>query len=297
LRLIADNRTKRLWIVPLVLLALTACAHAPAEKSCPETGTSRPPACRTDAEPYPRLLVAGAEAGAPVFGRIASVIRWRNGYLHDQADAKAYVRSRLQPLDLVIVSSKGKATHRLLPGTFIHVAIYLGTEKELRALGLWNEETVRAHADAIEAGDTFIEAVSQGVRLASADEVLNADQAVVLRPSVRTLKKKRVLIRHFFEEIGTGFDFRFDAGDDKRLFCAELANHVLANQDIPLREVYGRTAIVPDDIIAAVLEGKSRLRFVAYVAGGKDGWIAGRKADLKRAHVPAPATGNRGRCS
>lgn len=241
--------------------------------------------------------MAGAEVGAPVFGRIASLIRWRNGYLHRHQDAKAYLRKKLRPLDLVLVSSRGKATHRLLPGTFIHVAVYLGTEKELRALGLWKDKTVQAHADAIKAGDIFIEAVSGGVRLASTDEVLNVDQAIVLRPSVAAPERKRALLRHFFSEIGTGFDFRFDAGDDERLFCAELANHVLANQDIPLREVYGRTAIVPDDIVASALDGKSRLRFAAYVSADREGWTAGNKADLKRDYFTASAAANSGACS
>lgn len=289
-----------MWHLPgifLAALALGACSQGVSKTACQQGNAPGSASCRINAEPYPRLLVAGAEAGAPVIGRVAAAINWRKGHLANKEDAKAYVLSRLRPLDLIVVNSNGKATHRILPGKFIHVAIYLGGEAELRKLGVWNDPAIQAHAKQIKAGALFIEADTPGVHLSKPDIVLNTDQVVILRPSIHSLKSKRTYLKHFYREIGTGFDFRFNADDDGRLFCAELASHVLANQRLPIRRVYGRISIVPDDILAEVLDGKSRLRFVAYVRGKPGSWSTLKKSDLKQDLFSQPKSVAGGTCS
>lgn len=263
-----------------IILFLTGCGTT--KTNCSPAGGPNSSPCTTNAEPYPRAVVAAAELGAPVIGKLASVIEWRKGHLRNQKDAKAYLLSKLRPLDLIVVSSKGKATHTLLPGTFIHVAVYLGDAGDLRRLGVWNDTAVQAHADKIKAGPQFIEADSKNVHLSTPDYVLNTDHVVILRPTVRTRKQKQIALKHFFAEIGTGFDYHFNIDDDGRMFCAELANHVLNHQGIPTQEVYGRNTIVPDQILASVIEGKSRLRFVAYIRGENGSWSLGSKRDLRR---------------
>lgn len=257
---------------------LSACGHAPKDAA-------------RDAEPYPPLLVAGADLGAPILGRIAAAIRFRKGYLADQPDARAYLLKRLRPLDLVLVRSRGKATHHIIPSEFAHVAVYLGSEAELSRAGVWRHPDVQPHARDIRDGAVFIEADVKNVHLSKPERIFDTDRVVVLRPRVRSAAERRTLLAAFYETIGTRFDYHFNAEESETLFCAELANHVLDNQGIPLRRAYGRTTIRPDDMIAEVLAGRSRLTFVAYVVGTPTGWRAGDRgdlaADMEAARTPA----------
>ena len=265
----------------MLLIALSACVSAGTPKDCPAAAGDGY-TCRVDAEPYPRLLVAGVDAGAPILGRVAALMSWRRGYLADQMQAWDYLLARVQPLDLVIVNSSGKVADPVLPGSFVHVTVYLGDEADLRRAGVWQDEAVRAHAKEISAGGVFIESDFRGVHLSTPKLVFDADRAVVLRPSVASRSVKRTMLVSFFRQIGTRFDYHFDADSEDALFCAELANRVLSDQNIPFRQVYGRTSILPDDIVGATLDGTTRMKMVTYVRGRPGGWETLSADDLRQ---------------
>lgn len=65
--------------------------------------------CCIDIEPerLPPLLVASIEPAAPIIGRVIGNIAWRDGHLA-RADARHHVEAELRPLDIVVVSSKGR---------------------------------------------------------------------------------------------------------------------------------------------------------------------------------------------
>lgn len=263
-------------VVPLV----AGCATGKPKTDCPNATGEAPVQCITKAEPYPKLIAAGADVASPIIGRVAAHVRWRPGYIAHQQDAKDYLQGVLRPLDVVLVSSKSKATHRLLPGEFVHVAVYLGDRRELEQLGVWEEKVIRARAGQIENGAVFVEADVKGVHLSSKDRVFNTDHVVVLRPSIRSSRQRRDMILKFHEYLGSRFDYHFNADNQDAFFCAELADHVLTDQGFPKRKIYGRTSIVPDEIIAAALSGQSRLRFVTYVKGAPESWKVLKKSDL-----------------
>lgn len=254
---------RRAFVVVALATAalLSACTHDPGHG--PKGGTG----CCADAERQPRWLVAAAEPFAPIVGEVVGPITWRHGYIADETTQKRFVAG-LQPLDVVVVSSKGRLTGHLIPGLFQHATIYVGSERELRALGMWSHPSVVPHQEAIRRGARFIEADRKGVHLSPPSAVLDTDRAVALRPRIATPGWQRRAAATLFGALGTRFDFNFDAARADRLFCAELVCHAMPELKLPRNKVYGRDTIIPDRVVYEAARGNPRLRFVTYAAGG-----------------------------
>ena len=230
-------------------------------------------------ESMPEPLVHLAEPLAPAIGRVIASVVLRDGYL-DRPGAHAAARARLRPLDLVFVNSKGRLSGKLVPGLFSHVALYLGTEAELKALGVWDAPELRPHHAALRAGHSFIEASTPDVHLSRIGTVLDTDGAAILRPPVASATRRRTALRELAGRIGEEFDFFFDNASQERLYCAELANAVLPEALLPSRRVYGRQTTLPDDVVALAVTGRGKLDFVAYLRGTRAGWTISDRATL-----------------
>lgn len=265
------------WAWLLLILALGACASGVKHGNSSPSDLAN---CCADTERYPPALVHTASIGAPVFGRIAAHVSFRPGYLADEPEAQAHLVEQMEPLDIIVVRSRGKLTHRLLHGAFAHVAVYLGNEDDYRQLGLLNHAAVAEHRAAIAAGATIIESDYRGVHLSSPSHVFRTDAVVVLRPKTGGRAERGRLILAFLDHVGTPFDFQFRTMDDRCLYCAELANHVLPDLGVPVRSAYGRSIILPDDFIARTLEGSTNMRLVTFVQGDRSGWMVGTPDDL-----------------
>lgn len=262
------------FVVALAIACIAGCA-APADPGRAKSiGSVVPAACCTTEPPYPDWLVAVVDPVAPLVGRAIALVELRRGYLADRSDALDFVLQRLRPLDIVLVSSNGRLSGRAIPGLFSHTAIYLGTERQLDRLGFWNDPSVSAWRSSIRSGKVFIEADHKGVHLSPAANVLNTDSLMVIRPRLARESCSRDALALLMNHIGTRFDFRMDAGESDRLFCAELAHHVLPQLSLPITRLYGRDTIIPDGLAATALSRRSRLDVVAYVRGTPDGWGA-----------------------
>ncbi|WP_158306643.1 YiiX/YebB-like N1pC/P60 family cysteine hydrolase [Polymorphum gilvum] len=249
--------------------------------------------CCADPERYPRLLVAGLDPLAPLFGRGVAHVHLRRGHLADRAEARDFVVSRLRPLDLIAFSSKGRLSGNLIPGHFGHFGLYLGSEKELRALGIWDTDAVRPHQARVREGATLVESDYKGVHLATPEEIFNTDAVAVLRPRLYTTAQRRRIALALFGHLGTRFDYRFDLREDACLFCAELIHHVMPELRLPVREVYGRPMILPDEVVDAVRTGDNRrLSLVLYVKSAGNGW---QRADARDLGTDLVAAWSRGK--
>lgn len=268
-------RQNGVWL--LFFLALGACANGAKVGS---SSLSDLATCCEDTERYPPILVHTAGIGAPVLGRIAARISFRPGYLGDQPGAQAYLVEQMQPLDIIIVRSRAKLTHRLIHGAFAHVAVYLGNEDDYRQLDLLDHPAVADHRAAIAAGETIIESDYHGVHLSPPSRVFRTDAVVILRPKTGGKAERRRLILAFLNHVGTPFDFHFRTMDDRCLYCAELANHILPDLGVPIRSAYGRSIILPDDFIARTLEGRTNMWLLSFVQGNRNGWEIGTRDEL-----------------
>lgn len=269
-----------------LVLGLAACTHVESAPSMTDPSVGRATladlnaVCCQQAEEFPRPLVAIADFGAPVFGRITRLFESRPGYLSDKPDAQAHLSAQFRPLDMALITSDARLSNNLLPGAFSHVAIYLGTERELRRMGLWDHPSVVPHRAEIADGGVFIEAVSPAVRLAPFDHVFNADRLVLLRSHLPSASARRNAIVHFYSHIGTPFDYRFDGSTENCLFCTELAEHVLPQLALESVPIYDRPVLLPDQIILTALNGSRRLTFIDYVEAYRESWEIGSRADL-----------------
>uniref|UniRef100_UPI0035639C11 hypothetical protein n=1 Tax=Phaeovulum sp. TaxID=2934796 RepID=UPI0035639C11 len=128
--------THAIW-AGLLLVSVAACASTqpigPADLALKDSALE---GCCRETEPIPPVLVAIAEPFAPMLGNIIGASVMRPGYLARPEPQLAAVKM-VQPLDVVVLSSKGRASGNTIPGLYGHLAIYLGNEAELRALGMW----------------------------------------------------------------------------------------------------------------------------------------------------------------
>jgi hypothetical protein len=70
------------------------------------------------------------------FGNTAGRFQSRNGLLKDRADVIADLKATLKPLDVLLEKTPFRLTDHFIPGYYGHNAIWLGTEDELKSLGL-----------------------------------------------------------------------------------------------------------------------------------------------------------------
>ncbi|MEP3437034.1 MAG: YiiX/YebB-like N1pC/P60 family cysteine hydrolase [Hoeflea sp.] len=221
-------------------------------------------------EDYPRWFVDVSRVFAPQVGTVLSHIAWRGGYLKSKQAAQNAILSSLQPLDIVLVSSKGRTSGQLIPGLFGHAAIYLGTQSQMQDLGVWTSAAIKPHAADVENGKIFIEADQKGVHLSPASIVLNTDRVAILRPEFSTNMRRREIIRDYFRFIGADFDFLFDVDSPDCTFCTELIHRVMPELDLSIQDIYGVRTIIPDRVAVAAIRHEVGLSLVGYI-----------KADLK----------------
>lgn len=275
----------RLFLIPCfaALLALAGCASLTPQPHPAASAADDPAAasCCLDVERYPPLIVRIADPVAPLIGRTVGAIVWRKGYLNDDPDAQAEVLRQLRPLDIVLVSNKGRLSNHALPGVFSHAAVYLGTEKQLRRAGVWNDPRIREHRGAIAAGSVFIEADKDGVHLSPAGVVLNVDRLAVVRPQLANTGRRKQALVDYFAALGGRFDFRFDAGTRDCVFCTELVSRVIPELQLRERDAYGRSLIVPDELANAAAGHDPALSFVLYIRGDRKRWERASRAALE----------------
>ncbi len=264
----------------LLLISVAACASTQPIGSADIAlnGTALEGCCR-ETEPYPPVLVALIEPFAPLLGNIVGGSVLRPGYLA-QPEPQIAVVKLAQPLDVVVLSSKGRASGNTIPGMYGHLAIYLGTEAELRALGMWNAPAIAPYQADIRAGATFIESDRYGVHLSSPEIVLDTDRILLLRPQLASNARRRNVVADLAARLGMKFDYHFDNATLDELYCAELVATVMPELNMPTRTIYGRQTILPDDVAAQAAVQRSNLRFTAYFRGEAEGWNRADRAAL-----------------
>jgi hypothetical protein len=163
-----------------------------------------------------------------------------------------FVRARLQPGDLLVERTPFRLTDVFIPGHFGHVALYVGTEDELRAMDLLDHPLVASHIQEIRAGRTIVEALRDGTQINTVDHFLNVDDQAILRPKPDAIDRQDVMraITLAFSHIGKTYDFGFDTNTWDRITCSELAFDTYVNVRWPFGKVGNAYTIAPDDVAA-----------------------------------------------
>lgn len=194
--------------------------------------------------------MGGASQG---FGNAVGAVQFRRGKLFDDPAAEAAVRAVLQPGDILLEKTPFRLTDRFIPGHWGHVAIWLGSEAEMRAI-LGDDPLLAAHARELAAGAGVCEALRDGVQLNPLSRFLDVDDVAVLRCQLTPAELAQHL-RRSLRQLGKDYDFNFDVETADRIVCSELVYQVFTGIAWPTGKALGRATISPDQVALRSLAG------------------------------------------
>jgi hypothetical protein len=206
-----------------------------------------------------------------VFGNSAGLFQTRKGKLHGLPSKEVQsLAGKIQALDILLEKTPFRLTDKFIPGHYGHVAIWAGTEKELRDLDVWDSlpqlyeaaKTNYSYAgpgfqEAIRDGRHIIEALRPGVQINTMQHFLNIDDLAVIRPrycagptgtSCLNPADKRHYLIEAFKQIGKDYDFNFDVNTRNRIVCSEIAYRTYFNLDFKTTRTLGNYSISPDQV-------------------------------------------------
>ncbi len=201
-----------------------------------------------------RLKDEGLNMGSMIFGNTVGLVESRRGKLHGRRDVAEDLTGELRTGDILVERTPFRLTNSFIPGRWGHAAVWVGTEEELQALGIWEHPVVQPHQDAIRQGRRVVEALRSGVELNTLNHFLNVDDVAVLRHTAMEPKEKADAILQALRQTGKRYDFNFDVETRDRVGCAELVYHAFGRIDWPTQSYLGRSTVAPDNIVFRALD-------------------------------------------
>lgn len=183
-----------------------------------------------------------------VVGNTMGLVRWRAGKLKGDREMLAVMAETLQPGDILLEKTPFALTDKTIPGHFGHVAVYVGTVAQLRAMGALELPVVRKHLKAIESGHVVLEALRGGVVLNTLEHFMNVDDVAVLRAPNQTPDAIKNSVGLALSNFGKRYDFAFDVNTTETIVCSELAYVSYPQIDFATKQVFTSFTISPDDI-------------------------------------------------
>lgn len=186
------------------------------------------------------------------------------------------VRSRLeaflQPGDVLVTRHDDALSNLFLPGFWPHAAFYVGSNEQRASIGVDSELLIGPEV-------RFLEAKKDGVRLRPANDTLQVDAFVVLRPSLPNADVVNAVGRAL-THAGKLYDFIFDFTASNRLACTELvyrSYHGVGPVELALQPHAGRHCLSAEDLINQVVGNGWFEPVLVYGLVG-DQWIEGSES-------------------
>jgi hypothetical protein len=189
------------------------------------------------------------------FGNTAGLFQFRRGYLYHSKPLIQDLQSKLRPGDVLLEKTPFRLTDRFIPGYWGHNAIWLGTEDELKSLGIWDHPKIKPLQARIHVGQSIVEALRPGVTTNTLEHFTDIDCLAILRRTNFTPDQMKEAIIRAAAQYGKKYDFGFDVETQDTLVCSELM--FMAYTDVPfkLEKILGRYTINPDSVADAALNG------------------------------------------
>lgn len=194
------------------------------------------------------------------FGNMVGLVESRKGYLNNMSEKeKAGLIAEMKPLDVLMEKTPFRLTDKMIPGHYGHVAIWLGTEDQLKDLKVWDQIPAKIQ-QRVHSGHYIVEALRPGVELNSLEHFLNIDDFLVVRDTRSSItdEYRRKAVMQAIAQIGKEYDFNFDVETHERIVCSEIAYVVFADIKWPLENTLNRYTISPDNV-ATMAVGQSRV--------------------------------------
>ncbi len=209
-------------------------------------------------------------SSSKAFGNAVGLISFRKGLMTRLSENHVMeMKSTMKPLDILLEKTPFRLTDQFIPGFYGHVALWVGTEAELKELNLWEHPLIAPHQEAIRNGHHIIEALRPGVQINTLEHFINIDDMLVLRDESLNLEQQREFLIRAFAQIGKAYDFNFDVETDNQIVCSEIVYVVFHNIDWPTKKALGRHTISPDNVASKVFDGGILKPILMYSNGKK----------------------------
>lgn len=203
-----------------------------------------------------RLKDEGVNLTSMFFGNAVGLVETRRGKLDDRPEVAADIHARLRAGDVLLEKTPFRLTDSFIPGHWGHAALWVGSEAELRELGIWNHPVVLPHQAKISAGRGVVEALRSGVKMNTLAHFLNVDDMAALRHASISDERRAEVIIQTLRQVGKAYDFNFDVESTDRIVCSELLYHAYGDIRWPTERRLGRATISPDNVaVEATGEG------------------------------------------
>lgn len=195
-----------------------------------------------------QLKNEGVNLSSLLFGNAAGLVETRRGKLDGKAPVLAKLTGTAQAGDVLLEKTPFRLTDAFIPGHWGHVAVWVGTEAELRRLGIWEHPLVRSYQANIRAGRGVVEALRSGVKMNTLEHFLNVDDLALLHHAQISDEQRVEVILQALRQVGKAYDFNFDVESTDRIVCSELVYHAYGDIRWPTARHLGRVTISPDNV-------------------------------------------------
>ncbi len=202
------------------------------------------------------------------FGNTVGLIENRKGKLYKNKKIIKKVKRQLKAGDILLEKTPFRLTDKFIPGHWGHAAIWVGSEQELKSLGIWKHPLVRKYHRQIKNGHSVVEALRNGVVMSTLDDFMNIDDLGVLRTRADSPADTVNTILMALRQIGKAYDFNFDVESTDKIVCSELIYVSFTHIDWPTTNTLGRYTISPDNIAIKTL-GQNSLQLIMLVHDGQ----------------------------
>lgn len=210
----------------------------------------------------------GVSLFSMVFGNAVGLVETRKGKLYGKGEVSRELKGTLAAGDILLEKTPFRLTDKLIPGYWGHAAVWIGTEEELKGLGIWENPVVARFHDEIREGRLVVEALRSGVEMNSLEHFLNIDSIGILRePDLDPRGRASIIIRAL-RQVGKPYDFNFDVESKGSVYCSKLVYLTYGGIDWPTKKSLGRATFTPDDVASKAIQG-GRLRLVTFYHDGR----------------------------
>jgi len=211
----------------------------------------------------------GVSLFSMVFGNAVGLVETRKGKLYGKQEVLADIRGSLQAGDILLEKTPFRLTDKLIPGYWGHAAVWIGTEEELKELGIWGNPLVARYRDEISKGKLVVEALRSGVEMNTLTHFLNIDSIGILRKPDLSREARANTIIQTLRQVGKPYDFNFDVESKERVYCSKLVYLTYSNMEWPTKKSLGRTTFTPDDVAVKATTRDGTLQLVTFYHDGQ----------------------------
>ncbi len=202
-------------------------------------------------------------------GNFAGLFRFRKGYLFKNDSIINTIKNQLKPMDLIAEKTGFALTDKMIPGYFGHIAIWLGTENQLKEIGIWDHPAIKPIHARIRAGYSILETDRGGTHLKTLKDFMNIDAlaiASIIGFKHLSQTDKILLYQNALAQIGKEYDFNFDVETSDKLVCSELLYQVFGAIHWPTDRMLKRATISPDNVLSLALYQQTPIKLSYYIS-------------------------------